>query len=173
MSVNYLFAPKVSAQAEFIRATLAMWAVPKGGTVTVMANMKHLWENIYLMDEKPRLLLCWTGDISRGGFNQANTLHRVDRQWMVIILRGHGWNNAVTVEGEQGEQPFSDCVEEVREIIRTMKDISEEFPVDYKTIRPLPNAGPTQNANVFMDGFAIEFSTANDLPAILWEAPTT
>ena len=161
----------ITNQAQQIGAVLASWAEPLGGTVKVMANMRHLWEEIYLLTETPRVLVCFTGETARGSFNEANTLHRVDRSWIVVVLRGHGFRNAMSEPGPtiKEEQPFYDCVESVRDLLRTIVVISEEFPIDYKTTRPLPGSGPSQQANVFLDAYAIEFSTANDIPAISME----
>lgn len=157
----------VSDEAQQIAAWLGQWAETKGGTVKVMANLAHLWEELYGMDEKPRLLVCYTGEQARGGFSYANRLMRVDRQWTVVVTRGHGWANLMTDAGSASEgsvDPFYDVVEVVRDLIRVMDSISAEWPVDYKATRPMPNAHPARSANVFMDAMAIEFSTANDIP---------
>ena len=159
--------PSITEQAQYIGGAIASWAEPRGGSVKVMANMRHLWEEIYLLSEAPRVLVAFNGEVSRGGFNLANRLHRVDRSWMVVIMRGHGFRNAMSEQGPTTkEEPFYDCVEIVREILRTITVITEEFPIDYKSIRPLPGSGPNNSANVFMDAFVLEFSTANDIPDV-------
>lgn len=159
--------PKISDQAEIIRQVLAEYTDTRGGYSKVMANMAHLWEELFVVSEKPRCLVVYNGEDSRGGFNQANTLHRVDRQWQVVVVRGHGFKNLMS----EGTEPFYDSLETIREIIRKLLNISEEFPIDYKAIKPLPNVGTGQTANVFMDAYLISFSTANDIPAILTEQP--
>lgn len=141
---------------------LAKWAEPLGGEVRPMANMRHLWEEIFLLKDKPRLLVCYNGENPRGGFDQTNTLNRVDRQWIVVMIQGKGWGK---------DLEMVDALEEVLTRLRAMRSVSEEFPIDYKGIKPLPNVGPTQAANVFMDAYTIEFSTANDIPRIDWEEP--
>lgn len=152
--------------AEQIRGYLALWAEPRGGNVRVMASMAHLWEEIYLMTNNPRLLVCYNGEVSRGGFNRANTLHRVDRQWIVVIMRGHGFTPMTDDVQGYTENSFYDDLETIRERLRVIASISEEFPIDYKSMKPVPNAGPGRSANVFLDAYAIDFSTANDIPAI-------
>lgn len=162
--------PTILEQANILGAVLASWAEPRGGVVKVMANMRHLWEEIYtpeMLTEAPRILIVYNGEVSRGGFNLANTLHRVDRSWLVVIMRGHGFKNAVAEEGPTPkEEPFYNCLEQLRDLLRTIKVVSEEFPIDYKSMKALPGAGPTQAANAFMDAYVIEFSTANDICAV-------
>ena len=160
--------PTISEQAERIREVLATWAEERGGTAKVMANMAHLWEEIYAADEKPKILITWNGEVSRGGFNQANLLHRVDRKWVVVVMRAHGFKSAVSEPGPTAgtATPFWDNIELIREELRKMQDISEEFPIDYSGTSPLPNLAPGRGGNVFLDADKIEFSTANDIPEI-------
>lgn len=147
------------------------FAKQRGGEVKIMANMQHLWEEVYeAKDNKPRVLVVYGGEQARGGFSQSNTLHRVDRQWTVVILRGHGWRNLLNnpdAVSELQEENFYDSVETLRDKIRVLTSISEEFPIDYKSCRPmvgLPGVG--NSGNVFADGYTIEFSTASDIPGI-------
>jgi hypothetical protein len=108
--------------------------------------------------------VCYNGENSRGDFSVANRLHRVDRQWIVAVTRGRGWssNRGDSLYKTVGNSdPLYDVVEEVRELLRCMIGISEEFPIDFKRISPM-NA-----VNKALDAYAIEFSTANDIPAII------
>lgn len=158
----------ISEQAKSISDVLTAWATPRGGTVEVMANMAHLWEKIYkVKSDKPLILIAWNGEISRGGFREANTLHRVDRAWLIVIMRGHGFIQDVSQKGPTaGADPLWDYLELIREELRKIENISEEFPIDYKSAKPMPNPAPSPSANIFMDADIIEFSTANDLPAV-------
>lgn len=150
-------------------AAIQAWATPMGGQVKVVANMQHLWEEIYPLttapDGTPRVLIVFTGSTPREGFNTSNTAHREDRQWTVVILRGHGWKNYTTETGTQGEAPFYDVVESLRDLLR-IQQVTEEPPIDYKGIKSVPNLMATRGGNVFLDGYAIDFSTANDIPYI-------
>lgn len=161
--------PSVATQAQHIGSQLATWAEPKGGEVRIMANMRHLWEHIMMASDKPRILVCFTGEVSRGG-NEMNTLHRVDRSWSVVVIRGHGFDPDPTAEGatNAGEpvDAFYDNVETVRDLVRVITSISEEFPVEYRAIKPVAGAAPTPASNVFMDAYEITFTTANDIPGI-------
>lgn len=161
--------PTIAQQAQQIGYQLAQWAEPKSGEVRVMANMRHLWEHIMMASDKPRILVCFTGEVSRGG-NEANTLHRVDRSWSVVVIRGHGFDfdptaSGVTNTGETTDA-FYDHVETIRDLIRIITSVSEEFPIDYKAIKPVAGAAPTQASNVFLDAYEISFQTANDIAAI-------
>ncbi len=167
--------PKISAQAEALRTYLLNYTQIHGGDVKVMHNPRHLWEEVFSVASgsgisanaaAPRLLICYMGERSRGGFNQANTLHRVDREWTVTVLMGHGFKNNVSEPTRNAPMPFLDVIEDLRDGIRVMLNLSEEFPIDFKTVQPLPGAGPSPQINVFMDGYVITFSTANDIPAV-------
>jgi hypothetical protein len=159
-------------QAEMIKAWLDVWVAPRGGYTKVLANPKHLWEEIFVTDEKPRVLVCFNGEISRGGFTAANTMHRVDRQWIVAIIRGHGFQNLASEgQGQDGTpgaiDPFYKNCETIRDKCRVLLNISEEPPIDYKGMDPMPSIAPYgSSGNVFLDGFAVKFSTANDIPAV-------
>ncbi len=164
--------PSIATQAQQIGYQLARWAEPKGGEVRVMANMRHLWEHILMATEKPRILVCFTGEASRGG-EDVRYLHRVDRSWSVVIVRGHGFDfdptaNSSTTAGDV-EEAFYGHIETVRDLIRVITSISEEFPVEYKAIKPVAGAAPTPASNVFMDAYEITFTTANNIPAITLE----
>lgn len=168
--------PKISAQAETLRLYLLNYTALHGGDVKVMHNPRHLWEEVFgvatgagisMNQAAPRILICCMGETSRGSFAQANTLHRVDRQWTVTVLMGHGFLNNVSQPTRNSPIPFTDVMESLRDGIRVMLNMSEEFPIDYKGIQPLPAAGPNPQTNVFIDGYVISFSTANDIPAVL------
>jgi hypothetical protein len=161
-------------QALTIQNWLNEWVEPRGGYTKVLASPKHLWEEIYKTgDEAPRVLICFNGEKSRGDFKQANTLHRVDREWLVAVLRGHGFKNLMAegegVSGSPGViDPFYKDVQILRDRCRVMINITEEAPPDYKGMEPIPSIAPYgPSGNVFIDGYAIRFSVASDIPAIL------
>lgn len=173
--LNLAAPPTISAQAETIKAYLENYTEEHGGEVHVMQNPRHLWEYVFGVSSgsgisantaAPQILVCYMGETSRGGFNQANTLHRVDRQWAVTVLMGHGFKRGISEATRNAVVPFLDVMETLRDGLRVMLNISEEFPVDYKGIQPLPAVGPNPQTNVFIDGYVINFSTANDIPAV-------
>ena len=80
--------PTVREDALAIKTQMEVFATPRNGTVKIMANMSHLWEEIYnngIVNENPRILIVWTGEIARGEYagGDRTKLHRVDRQWKI------------------------------------------------------------------------------------------
>lgn len=168
---------KISEQAKAIAETLGEWAVPRKGRVAVMANQRHLWEElsdpVSAADANiaPRVLVLYAGETLR--LPDESDCRRVDRQWQVVVVRGHGFKDPMS---GGAVEPFTDSLESVRDIVRCMLGISdeEEVPsVRYKSMRPLPNIMKTDAANAFMDAMMLEFSTANDLAQVVLEAPGT
>ena len=159
--------PTIKENAALIKAQLETYAIPRGGLVKVVANQRHLWEEIFQLNDSPRILICYQGENARGEYAGGirTNMHRVDRQWLVVVMRGHGfWN---LIDGKQdGVEDFYDSVETVRDGCRVLADITEDDIVDYKSIKPLPGLAPTTTANVFLDAFAIEFATSADIPEI-------
>ena len=168
--------PTVREDALAIKTQMEVFATPRNGTVKIMANMSHLWEEIYnngIVNENPRILIVWTGEIARGEYagGDRTKLHRVDRQWNVVIMRGHGFKNLVAESVGQPGTPgyyedFYDSVETVRDGLRLLSNVTADDLVDYKSIRPLPNIAQSQTANVFLDGYVIEFATSADIMAV-------
>lgn len=160
--------PSISLQANQIAKRIADWAEPKGGVVEVMANMRHLWEKVYSTDDKPKLLVVYMGETSRA--TPDNDTHRVDRLWSVVFMRGHGLKYSVSLEGEDPASGTADTflndVETVRDLVKTITSISEEFPVQFKGVKPMPNLAPTPSSNAYLDAYVLEFATANDVPAV-------
>ncbi len=163
----------ISEQARTIRNKLQEFANPRGAEVKIMANMQHLWEELFVHDETPKLLICYTGETCRGDLGSQRFLARVDREWIVVVIRGHGWSNVMAdtespnigSPNPQDVEPFYDIVEQIRDMIRSMPEITEELPVTFKNIEPLFNVSPLGiSANVFLDAYAIRFATANDIP---------
>lgn len=145
------------------------YAQERGGTVKVMESMWHLWEEILLATDAPRVIICCTGENVRGSFAEQDQWHRVDRQWTVAVVRGHGFRNLMP--GEEGDPPASvetltKSIETVRDLVRSLTGVSEEFPINYKGWKNLPAVARPGTANVFVAGATIEFSTANDIPEI-------
>ncbi len=160
---------EVDQQLDKIVAALGSeWQFNYGARVAKMENLRHLWEELSDM-QKPddaRYLVLWDSEEPRGDWEVRDRTHRVDRKFSVVVVRGKGYR---TPEGTV--VPFSKVCTNVRDRVRTMLDISEEFPVVYGGMRPLPNIFPGREANTFADAKIIEFSTANDIPAVVLEQP--
>lgn len=151
-----------------IQQVLNAWATPLGGVASVCSNLRDMWNQASMDSTRPRLLIVWNGADSRGGFGVRNANHREDREWIVAVTRGRGFysNRGDSLSQTKGnETPFYDVVETVRDLCRSILNISEELPtIDYKTIRPM------QLGNLVVDGYMIAFGTANDIPMILTQA---
>lgn len=161
----------IAQEAQLYQQQLKTWADNRGGVVKIMANLSHLWEELMVLSDKPRLLVCYVGERPRGDEQISSGTHRVDRDWQLVIVRGHGFKNDPSLPYANAEA-FLDCVEKIRdEGIRVMMNVSEEFPVQYGGIKPMPQLAPTKEANVFLDAYAVEWSTAHDIPSISTQNP--
>lgn len=155
---------------------LSLWAEPLGGKVKVVANTRHLWEEIYACatSDSPQILLCFLSERVRGGADRRK-MTRVDRSFWAVIMRGHGFRNKMAKDDEGGGSAMPDdfytACEQVRDQIRVILSISEEFPVEYVGMEPLPGVAVPGTANVFLDAYRIEWRTANDIGAIGTQAP--
>ena len=161
--------PSISQQTQQIVDVLKPYAQKSGGFADMVSNLQMLWAQASMANDRPRILICYNGESIRGDFSVASANHRVDRQWIVAVTRGRGWsaNRGDSLYKTVGNaDPFLDIVEEVRELIRTMIGVSEEFPVDYKRVSPM------SSGNKALDSYAIEFSTANDIPGIQLTNPS-
>lgn len=167
----------ISEQANIFGKVLDELVAPTGGITKVMANTRHLWEEVFgaAVDDAPRVLICFNAERSRGAENQRNDLHRVDRDWIVVVMRGHGFRNKMAKDDEGGgiaqTDDFYTMCETIRDKIRTVLSGVGEFPLDYRGMRPLPGVAVPNQANVFLDAYQIDFSTANDIPGIALAAP--
>lgn len=163
----------IEQQAIGMATLLDQWAKPRGAQVVIVQGQGHLWENIYSADDTPRLLICFSGEVLRGAEIVGDRDHRVDRNWKVVVVRGHGFGSANLMPQEGGEQPtesFLVTAESVRDAARVMLGLSEEFPLHYKGMTPVPNLMRPGSANVFVDAYEISFSTANDIPQVVLTA---
>lgn len=165
----------ISDQANMIAEQCDLWVNPLGGTVKVMANIRHLWEEVYssATDAAPKVLVVFNRERSRGSEQLRNFLHRVDRNWLVVVMRGHGFDNRMAKTDAATADDFYSACETLRDRIRVITSISEENPLDYVGMSPLPGVAVPGTSNVFLDAYQIEFNTANDIAAVVMEAPGT
>lgn len=158
----------IGQQSKNLQVTLANWVTQHGGVCEVASNLKELWVQSGINNDIPRVLVCYDGENARGEWRTRSALNRVDRNWKVAVIRGRGFS---AQRGDSLDKlvvnaiPFYDVVEYIRDLIRSMLNISEEFPVEFTSIRPM------SHGTMILDGYVIEFVTANDIPAILVEEP--
>jgi hypothetical protein len=159
----------ISGEANRVKVVLEDWGSGEGWTVKIMANLAHLWEELKVTSDKGRILIVYQGEEPRGSFADSDELHRVDRNWTLAIVRGHGKNSMMS-DDVGNAVAFYDAVEGIREAVRCAA-LSQEFPVHYKGMTPMSNIAPTQQASTYMDGMLMEYSTSHDLPAIGIQSP--
>lgn len=159
---------KISAQAKTLLEAVSVVAQDVGGKAQVVANTSDMWLSAAKQSQTARVLICYVSEAIRGDFGVAAALHRVDRLWNVAVTRGRGFavqRGKTLTDPVQNAEPFYDFVEKIRDTCRAQLAISEELPVDYLGIRTM------ENGELIIDGFIIEFSTANDIPAITATPP--
>jgi len=136
-----------------------------GGVAKVVPNLKEFWNQSSMSSQKPRILIVYNGDSARGTFSQITPWHRVDRVWLVAVTKGRGFysnRGAGLNDSNVTETPLYDVLETVRDMIRALGTISEETPgPDYRNTKPMQFGG------ALIDGYLIEFTTANDIPSNL------
>ena len=155
---------RIADQLKALQVALGPWAFNNGGAAFVVSDPSHLWEMAYAASSKLRVLILYSGEEIRGPFSTAAATHRVDRNFVVLVTRGRGFNadrGTSLTDTVGNDPPLFSLLEEGREIIRGMVNISVELPVDYKMIRP------HSMGEVIMDAYSIEFSCATDLPEIV------
>ena len=159
----------ISDELEAIRSALYNWANPIGGDVSIVSNFKELWRQAAMSSQKPRVLIAFTGKKMRGNPNIAALLGRSDRSFSVAITRGRGFsaNRGDSLVKKVGNaDPFLDDVEAAENVIRNLPvlpdpaGISAEYPINFKGSKAM------QLGNLVIDGYMIEFTTANDEPAL-------
>lgn len=153
----------VEIQLKAIRDALNGWLQEAGGAF-IASDQANMWEMAFAASSKLRVIVCCTGEEIRGDFAVAAALHRVDRQFSVLVTRGRSLTSdrgQGLVETIQNSPPLFQMVSQARDVIRSMLNISAERPVDYKGFRSFP-----MESGLVMDAYEITFSTAVDLAPI-------
>lgn len=160
----------VSEQANALQNLLDTWASQMGGEAIIVPTLAKLWDPQFISQTKPRILIAYNGENIRSRYgvpdNATAALGRVDRHWVVAVTRGRSWARRVgdglstTV---QNAVPLYDVIEELRDLLRAMTQISDELPVDFEAIRPMPSM---QTGQLYLDAFLVEFSTGVQLPLL-------
>jgi hypothetical protein len=170
----------IKQQAELMGLALQGWCTPRGGVVKILENQRQVWQEVRntSMSDEPRVLLCFSGDTLR--LPDQPSCNRVDRKWMVVVMRGKGFQALVDDSRAFGADVgkainFYDVIESLRDCLRVVLNVSddEEMPgVRYIGSEPFP-ASPGQGLgeDAMLDCFVLRFMTGNDIPAVTLEAP--
>ena len=83
----------------------------------------------------------------------------------MALVYGHGFTSLMPTEkgNPSRHETMTASIEALRDTIRAMTGLSEEFPVNYRGWKNLPAVARPGTANVFTAGATLEFSTANDI----------
>ena len=157
-------------QSSQIGMWLQEWVEARGGKVFVLPTMGKLWQMVYEAQDKPTVMICFEKEVARGPFSEQDQWHRVDRQWVVVVIRGTGFLD-INGEPRANQEAFYTDAEAIRDRVRVILSVSEEFPINYKSMESVLVQSRPGTANVFLDGYVMRFSTANDLQAVVLEAP--
>lgn len=164
---------QIAQQGLAIQNVLAAWAAELGGIVIVASNIFNMWEQATVKSETPRAIIAFEGEDIRGPVGTSALLGRVDRSWVVAIMRGQGTS---VNRGEQltnnigNAKPFYEILEVARDVLRTMRlepvqawpsGAYTEEPIDYKGIKPM-----LMTNGQILDGNTIHFTIGTQIPQI-------
>lgn len=156
---------QISNQSSFIADQIAGLIEPFGGVCQVVDDENLMWMEAWKSSQNLIVYVTWTGDTPWGPVLNAALTHRVKRDWLVGVKRGRGYQpvRGDTFSRTTSVPPFADMVDMVRNFIRAMTGISEDFGVDNVTVTKW------SQGNLVMSGRLIRFSTQNDLPAVVMQ----
>lgn len=158
-------------QANLLGLAMARYAATRGAGVYLAASERHFWENCYLLNQsQPRLILTFRRERPTGTPATSPTMHRVERQWRFAVMRATGWKSQVA-EPVGDAEAFLKVAEDFRDAIRVVLNVSEIFPLQYDGMDTVSNVLPYAQAGVFHDGYTMDFTTTNDIPAVSKENP--
>lgn len=153
----------IADQLKFLQSVLGPWAVQNGGQAFVASDPSIMWEMAYSSSGQLRVIVCYMGEENRAEFQMGAILRRVDRSFEVLITRGRGFSypRGNTLTDTVGNAvPMFTLVEEGRDLIRSILNLSVERPLDFRAVKHHAMEG------LIMDAYSIEFSVADDLPLI-------
>lgn len=157
----------ISEQATNIVGVMQKWMQTVKGDVEVCYDLRQMWEVASQASDKVRVLITYGGEEIRGEFAQAAILGRVDRKWIVALVRGRGFNTTpglALATSQQNAPAFYDQLDTFRDILRSIYFDPNfcENPVDFRNIRPIAYGDETP-----LNGYMVEFTVGTQLPALL------
>ncbi len=158
----------ISTVLQILGNVLQPWAQSNNaGTAVIASSVRDMWTQAYNSTDKPAVIICFAGDEARGPFETAAATHRGDFTFNVALLRSRGLTSSrgdSLVTTVQNARPYYDLLEELRDKIRSITNISLEQYVDYKSTQPFDDS--TDEYGRRIDGFIIAFSVAQDYPQL-------
>jgi hypothetical protein len=148
---------------------LQPWAAQNNaGTAVIASSVQDMWTQAYNVSDRPSVIICYAGDEARGPFELAAATHRGDFLLNIAVIRAR----SVTAERGAGlvsrvgnAEAFYNSLEQARDLVRSITNISMEAFVDYKGTKPFDAAVDEYGRRV--DGFIIEASVAQDYPQLV------
>lgn len=154
---------------QILQNAIDPWAQQNNaGSSVIASSVQDMWTQASQTTERAGVIICYAGDEVRGPFEIAAATHRGDFTFNVVLLRGRGLTanrGDSLVTNVQNARPFYDLLEELRDIVRAITNISVEQFVDYKGTEPF-GEGITDYARL-MDAYLIRFSVAQDYPQLV------
>lgn len=159
----------ISTILQIVANVLQPWAAQNNaGTAVIASSVQDMWTQAYNCTDRPAVIICYAGDDARGPFELAAATHRGDFLLNVALVRARGLTASrgdSLVANVQNARPFYDLLEELRDNIRKITNISEEKFVDYRSTKPFDAAVDEYGRRV--DGYIIEASVAQDYPQLV------
>ena len=154
---------QISNQLNFIADSISTLIQPYGGVCQVVDDENKMWTQAWQSSQKLIVYVTWGGDKPWGPMALAGVTHRVTREWILGIKRGEGYTavRGDTFSKTTAVPPFADMVDIIRNFVRGMIGISEDFGTDNVNVKKW-----SQGAMV-MSGRLLTFTTQNDLQAVL------
>ncbi len=148
----------ISAQLNIIVNVLQTWAVQYNATVIPVSNVQDLWSQSSQTSQKPTVYVCFSGETPwSSNANISALTHRTSREFIVRVKQGRGFT---AVRGET-VYSFVTIVEQVRDTIRSMLGISQDFGVDYAGTKYV------RLGSQVIDAYDLTFSVKADCPQII------
>ncbi len=145
------------------------WAAAQNaGTAVIASSVNDMWTQAFMCSDKATVIICFAGDEPRGPFETSAATHRGDFTFQAVFSRGRGLTanrGDSLVTNVQNARPFYDLLEELRDKIRSITNISVEQFVDYKGSKPFGEGVEEYLRRV--DSYILEFSVAQDYPQLV------
>ncbi len=153
---------------QILSNVLQPWASQNNaGTAVIASSVNDMWTQAFMCSDKPTVIICFAGDDPRGPFETSAATHRGDFLFQAVFSRGRGLTanrGDGLVSTVQNARPYYDLLEELRDKIRAITNISVEAFVDYKGSKPFGEGVQEYLSRV--DSYILEFSVAQDYPQL-------
>lgn len=159
----------ISTILQILSNVLEPWAEQNNaGKAVIASSVNDMWTQVANTTERSSVIMCYAGDEPRGPFELSAATHRGDFTFNVALIRGRGLTSSrgdSLVTNVQNARPYYDVLEELRDKIRSITNISVEQFVDYKGTAVFGEGLEDYQRRV--DAYLITFSVAQDYPQLV------